>query len=275
MHVVWLTDIHLNFAVPPRQRDFLNSLRESSPDAILLTGDIAESDDVSDYLTTLAETVPCPIYFVLGNHDFYFGSIAGVRARVGQLCQRWSNLHYLSQLGVLELTPTIGLIGQDGWADARVGDYERSTVMMNDYRLIAELSHVGKRERWPLLKQLGDDAAAHIRRYLPEALIRYQHVYLATHVPPLREACWHEGAISDDEWAPHFVCQAIGDAIMEIMPHWPTHLLTVLCGHTHGVGECRPLPNVHILTGGAEYGAPAITRVIDLPGFGSKADPSP
>ena len=264
MHVLWLTDIHLNFAVPPRQRDFLQSLREALPDAVILTGDIAEADDVCEYLAMLAETLTCRIYFVLGNHDFYFGSIAGVRLRVSKLCERCSNLKYLTQLDVVEVTSSVGLIGHDGWADARVGDYERSVVMMNDYRLIAELSHVGKRERWPLLKQLGDVAAAHVRRVLPDALARYERVILATHVPPLRDACWHQGEISDDEWAPHFVCQAVGDAILEIMAAWPERELTVLCGHTHGAGECQPLPNVRILTGGAEYGNPAITKLLDL-----------
>jgi hypothetical protein len=40
--------------------------------------------------------------------------------------------------------------------------------------------------------------------------------------------------------------------------------LTVLCGHTHSAGESQPLDNVLILTGGADYGRPAITRTFDL-----------
>lgn len=100
----------------------------------------------------------------------------------------------MTQLDVIELTSSVGLIGHDGWANARVGDYERSVVMMNDYRLIAELSHVGKRERWPLLKQLGDAATARSSpRVLRDALTHYERVILATHVPPLRDACWHQG----------------------------------------------------------------------------------
>jgi hypothetical protein len=87
---------------------------------------------------------------------------------------------------------------------------------------------------------------------------------LATHVPPLREACWHEGRLSDDEWAPHFTCKAMGDAILEIMRDYPQRKLTVFCGHTHSPGQCRPLPNVEILTGGAKYGLPGIQRVIEL-----------
>ena len=160
-------------------------------------------------------------------------------------------------------TPHLGLVGTDGWADARLGDYERSMVMMNDHRLIEELAAVGKQERWPLLKQLGDDAAAHIRRVLPAALEKYPHVVLLTHVPPTRESCWYEGNLSDDEWAPHFTCKAVGDAILDIMPNYPNHKLTVLCGHTHSSGESRPLENVVIYTGRAEYEKPEVQRVFE------------
>ena len=71
---------------------------------------------------------------------------------------------------------------------------------------------------------------------------------LLTHVPPVREACWHEGQLSDDQWAPHFTCLAVGEAILDVMAGHPDKRLTVLCGHTHGQGETQPLPNVQILT---------------------------
>jgi predicted phosphohydrolase len=264
MRVVWLTDLHLNFVSGQKLLDFRQALRAERPDAVLLSGDIAEADDVADYLQGLVKSVDGPIYFVLGNHDFYFGSIQDVRTRVADLCALQPRLRYLSFCEPLELTPRVGLVGHDGWADGRVGDYERSTVMMNDYKLIAELAGVGKRERWPLIKALAQEGADHLRRVLPLALANYEEVYLVTHVPPLREACWHEGELSDDEWAPHFVSLTVGEAILDVMANWPQRRLTVLCGHTHGSGECRPLPNVTILTGGADYGSPGIARVFEL-----------
>ena len=97
------------------------------------------------------------------------------------------------------------------------GDYERSLVMMNDYRLIAELASHGKPRAIDHSACVGRRAAQHIRELLPLALSRFDRVILATHVPPLREACWHEGRISDDEWAPHFTCKAMGDAILQII----------------------------------------------------------
>ena len=56
----------------------------------------------------------------------------------------------------------------------------------------------------------------------------------------------------------------MGEAILEVMPRYPNRQLTVLCGHTHGAGKTAPLPNVTILTGGAEYGNPAINEIFDI-----------
>jgi hypothetical protein len=134
---------------------------------------------------------------------------------------------------------------------------------MNDFKLIAELKGRNKLDRWEVLPGLGDEAADHVRRVLPPALETYAEVVFLTHVPPFREACWHEGRISDDYWAPHFTCQAVGQAMMEIMRLHPERRLTVLCGHTHGSGETAPRHNLQVITGGAEYGNPQIAGVFE------------
>lgn len=264
MRIVWLTDIHLNFCTSGEDRALWGEVEAAAPDAVLISGDIAESEDAAFYLERMERRWERPIYFVLGNHDYYFGSIAAVRQQMDELCASRRRLVYLSHRDVCELTPRVGLVGHDGWADGRCGDYANSDVMLSDYRLIAELARYSKRDRLPHLRDLGDEAGHHIRRVLPKALAKYPHVFLVTHVPPLHEACWHEGRLSDDEWAPHFTCRAVGDAILDVMAEHPDRQLTVLCGHTHGEGECRPLPNVLILTGAAEYNRPRITRIFDL-----------
>jgi Icc-related predicted phosphoesterase len=262
--VVWLTDIHLNFLLAAQVRAFLDEASAAQPAAVVISGDIGESHNVCDYLGRIDDTLAAPVYFVLGNHDYYFGSVAETRARVAAFCAGRPKLHYLSVEGVAQLTPHVGLIGHDGWADGRLGNYLRSLVVMHDFKLIGELNGLQKLARWEMLKSLADDAAAHVRRVLPEALADYREVVLATHVPPFREACWHEGNISNDEWAPHFTFHAVGQALVDIMREHPDRQLTVLCGHTHGAGETRPLPNLHVITGGSEYGAPSITRVFEF-----------
>ncbi len=263
-HIVWSTDIHLNFVDSTAFNQYVERLLDASPDLVLIGGDIAEARNIVDYLTKLDDSLSCPIYFVLGNHDFYHGSTTQVRDAVRRLCAQREKLVYLTDQKCIEITEGVGLVGHDGWADARIGDYERSMVMMNDYRLIEDFAGVGKQERWPILKAMGDTAAAAMRQSLPRALDHYARVLVLTHVPPLREACWYNGRISDDEWAPHFTCKAMGDALLEIARQYPDRELTVLCGHTHSPGVCYPLPHMQIITGGAEYGFPAINQVFRI-----------
>ena len=162
----------------------------------------------------------------------------------------------------MALTEETGLVGHDGWADGRLGDYARSEVLLNDYLLIEELSGLDKEDRLGRLHALGDEAAAHFRALLPEALERFRRLIVLTHVPPFREACWHRGRVSDDDWLPHFSCRAVGEVLAEAMAAHPECEMTVLCGHTHSPGEAQILPNLRVLTGGAEYGRPAIQRVL-------------
>jgi predicted MPP superfamily phosphohydrolase len=259
----WLTDVHLNFLPVDEVDAFLAKLADERLDGVLLGGDIAEAIELCDYLQRIDERLATNVYFVLGNHDYYYGWIEPVREHVRRLCAERPRLHYLSECGSFGLGRSVGLIGHDGWADARLGDYEKSVVSMQDFRLIGDFAGLGKQARLPRLHALGDEAAAHIRRVLPEALAEFDEVVLLTHVPPLREACWHEGQTSDDDWAPFFTCRAVGDAILEIMPNHPRKRLLVLCGHTHGAGVAQPLENVEILTGGAKYGDPTIQRIFE------------
>ncbi|MBM4134562.1 MAG: metallophosphoesterase [Nitrospira sp.] len=264
MRAAWITDIHLNFLNAEQVLAFCAALRAENPDLVLLGGDIAEADTVEWYLKTLTADIRLPMYFVLGNHDFYQGSIPTVRKVMDDLCRNESRLTYLSRIGCVKLTDTTGLVGHDGWGDGRLGDYAGSTVRLNDHRLIRELTGLDRDELLLRLNRLGDDAADHLRSVLPQALDAHERVILLTHVPPFIESCWHEGKTSDGNWAPFFTCKAVGDVLLEIMSKRPDRQLTVLCGHCHGAGRARMLSNLEILTGRAEYGAPEIQTVFEI-----------
>jgi hypothetical protein len=265
-HLAWLTDIHLNFLDPPDVDAFFASLAQTRADAFLIGGDIGEAPDVALHLNALADCLQRPLYFVLGNHVFYRGSIAGVRQTVRDLCSVVPNLVWLSDTGVVPLTRETCLIGHDGWGDGRLGDYENSHVVLNDWGFIKEFGGFDEdpRERLATLHALGDEAATHFRSVLPEALRRFRHVIVLTHVPPFREACWYEGRISDDRWLPHFTCKAVGDVLIEAMTAASDRRMTVLCGHTHSAAEAQVLPNLRVLTGGAEYEDPVVQRVLEV-----------
>jgi predicted MPP superfamily phosphohydrolase len=240
MRAVWVNDIHLDFLDDDAADHFLESVAEVSPDAVLVGGDISTAVQLESHLSRIEERLEAPVFFVLGNHDFYHTA------------------------GVNPLTDKTALVGHDGWGDARLGNYQTSAVELTDFYLIEELRGLERPALVEVLRRLGDEAAEHFRIVLPEALDAYQRVVLLTHVPPFREATWYEGEISNDDWLPFFCCKSAGDALKEIMSAAPDRELTVLCGHTHGEGEVQILPNLRVFTGGARYGHPAVHSILEL-----------
>jgi len=140
MNLAWLTDVHLNFLETDERENFFDEILETQCFAVLISGDIAEASSLSEILQEMSTHINKPIYFVLGNHDYYFGGVSEVRHEVSDLTKSEKLLFWLPTSGPQVLTSDTILLGQDGWADGRYGDYMNSRVVLNDSRLIAELS---------------------------------------------------------------------------------------------------------------------------------------
>jgi predicted MPP superfamily phosphohydrolase len=264
VRLAWATDLHFEFATVDAVVQFCERMIALAPDGLLLTGDLAQAPSLERYLRALDRALPMPIYFVLGNHDFYHGSISEVRGHVEALVAQSTHLVWMSRADVVSIAAGTALIGHDGWADARCGDYAASRVLVKDYRLIRELTGLTADTRRAVLGALGDEAAAHFARVLPEALSRHRRVIALTHVPPFPESSWYRGRIAAPEWLPHFCARVVGDVLVEIMNAHPEHELLVLCGHTHTGGAVQVTPNLRVVVGSAEYGRPELQEVLEL-----------
>lgn len=264
LRVLWITDLHLDAAKQERVNAFFQEMIEQNPDAILIGGDIGNGVNSLAYLKRLTELFQKPLYFVLGNHDFYYSSIKKIRQMARFACDEWKETHYLTRNGVVELTSSTALIGHDGWADGRSGNFLDSTVMLNDYLLIDELKNLTLASRQKMLNQLGSEAADELRPVLLKALEQYEQVLILTHAPPFRESCMYKGRVCDENWAPHFVCQSVGEMLREVLSQFPTKQVLVLCGHSHHGADQKILPNLRVLTGHCELGDPSVQSMIGL-----------
>ena len=260
----WATDLHFEFTTVDAVVAFCEQVIAQAPAGLLLTGDIAQAPSIERYLRALDQAIPMPIYFVLGNHDFYHGSFADVHATVDAVVRHSRHLVWMSRVDAVTIDAQTALVGHDGWADSRCGDYAASRVMLNDYRLIRELTGLTADARRLALETLGDAAAAHLARVLPLALAHHRRVIVLTHVPPFPEASWYRGRISDPDWLPHFCAKAVGDVLVEVATAHPEQEVLVLCGHTHAGGTIVIRPNLSVTVGFAEYGRPALQDPLEL-----------
>jgi Icc-related predicted phosphoesterase len=269
MRLAWLTDIHLNFVKASKRRHFLASIKEQA-DVFAISGDIGESHDIAQYLLEMDDVIQKPIYFVLGNHDFYRGSITKTRQRMVQLVCESKHLNYLTTMEIAELSSQTAIIGHDGWPDGRLGDFQGTEVILNDHLLIDEIaqwyknSFLNKVGLSNTMIALANEAAQHLEQALAETIAKYTNIIAITHVPPFREAAWYQGKISGDDFLPYFACKIVGDVLKKVMQSNPQSRLLVLCGHTHSGGEVQILPNLQVLTGEVEYGEPVIERVLEV-----------
>ena len=260
--LVWSTDLHFDAAERSEYQLFIDLVNAHEPDAVLIGGDISNGNTSLAHLNNLAKGIDKQIYFVLGNHDFYYGSILRMRTATKKLMQEIPKLHYLTDNGIVALSKQTALIGHDGWSDARCGDFLNSDVTLNDYFLIEELKRLNHEERFQKLNQLGTEAAEYLNEQLVKALESYDRVILLTHVPPFEESCLYKGQPADGNWTPHFVGKATGDAIEAVMKKLPNKQLLVLCGHSHWGQNIQILPNLRVLTGHSELGTPNVQGLI-------------
>jgi Icc-related predicted phosphoesterase len=261
MRIAWITDPHLNHCALATWDRLIAQVHECRCDGLIISGDISEGDDVVFQLRRLADAVGLPIHFVLGNHDFYHSSIERTRDAIRKTVAAHPLLNYLTDSDPVSIGG-VALIGVDGWGDATVGDYQRSTVRLNDFRLIEDFLLAAPSLWKSILRDLGQCSARRLESLLLSAVATHKRLLVVTHVPPFRQACWYQGKTTDDNWAPFFVSGQCGDALIDFAQSQPDSTIDVLCGHTHSGGIAKMRDNLIVTTAGADYGSPKVAAVV-------------
>lgn len=269
MKLVWLTDIHLNFISAKLRANFYDSIAATQCDGILLCGDIAEAPSISAILIEMSAHIGVPIYFVLGNHDYYHGQVDNVRKEMKLSTNAENFLFWLPIAGVQMLTDNTVLLGVDGWADGRYGDFQGSPVSVNDSVLIDDLFQkkvIGKYQLLQKMQELADRDAMKLHDLVLKAIKNYspKQIIILTHVPPYQEACLYKGKITDNNFLPFFAAKATGDVLTNIAKNNENTNFLVLCGHTHAKAYYQQASNLIVKVGKAEYYTPEIQETIAL-----------
>lgn len=269
MRVVWLTDLHLNFLTFKERLTFYQTIVDIVIDAVLISGDIAEASSINDFLIEMSQIIGKPIYFVLGNHDYYGDSVKSVRFKMTGLTQTVKYLYWLPASGVQKLEADTLLVGIDGFADGRYGDYERSFVSLNDSDLITELYQeklLSKRHLQLKMQQFADEDANLLQKCIETGIETHnpRKIIILTHVPPFPDVCFYRQRQTDDDYLPYFSSKATGDVLLKVADCYPSVVFLAFCGHTHGYACSQPLSNLTVTVGAAEYYHPEIQKIIVL-----------
>jgi predicted phosphohydrolase len=275
----WATDIHLDHLHHDAQLvDFAQSLVVTEPQGIFITGDISNAVKVVYHLSALERVVQRPVYFVLGNHDYYNGSIDDVRKAMRELSNMSQFLKYMPLSPYVILTPNTAVVGHDGWYDALNGNASGSRFLMNDWCMTKDFiqnsgghqymrSTGNIKDRNALISQvrkLAHDGVMHVHNGIKAAARHYKNIIVLTHYPPFVESHVHEGRVGDAEAQPWFTSKMMGDMLMDASRAFPNINFTVLAGHTHGHYDGKPAPNLQVHVGAADYGHPALAGLIEV-----------
>lgn len=257
MKLVWVSDIHLNFVKDATP--FYEDIKSRSPDVVVISGDIAESNGVVSYIERMELHLGVPVYFVLGNHDFYGSSVAEVKRSV-------KHIGHLGSKQIVPLSSSTALVGVDGWGDCRNGDYESSRLIMSDWLYIKELNTEylkGSDELKRVLQRLADSDAKKLQRRVRRAIDSgFKRIIIVSHVPPFEDACLNAGRKSTPGGLCFFSSKILGTTIKPIAKQNPNIDFLWLCGHTHSKIDLHVLPNLLVRVAQSEYYYPTVADVI-------------
>ena len=259
----------------------MEALHAAAPDAVLVTGDFATAASLPRWLRAYRRMTDRPLYFILGNHDFWGGGVAEVREEVRRLSADIDGLVYLTVADPVTLAPGVALVGHDGWYDARSGRWDAPRFRMQDWDQVTDFAAItGHDGIVAVARRLADAAEAELLPRVEAAAQRHATVLVATHVPP-----WPPPPGSrrhpDGEWiAPWYVAEQLGHALERAAAAHPAVTFRVRAGHAHVRWEGIAIaPNLTCDVGGARYGSPVIERVLEFgeqgTGNGERGGPVP
>lgn len=250
MKFTWVSDPHLNHMA--HTLSAIDYIVENTNETLLVGGDMYSAVNLLGVFTTLLDELKAKkkqAYAVLGNHDFYGGSIQEVRNNL----KGFKNSIFEPSL---RRTPVflgdLAIVGTGGVGDATRGCQDPSKLRLNDEVYIKELTIAEENGQLKSeLLRLSNEHALYLTSLLNQTSSQSKIIIL-THVAPWPEASWHEGKIGDAAGLARFCWGLGGEVIDSYSTAYPEKEIVVLCGHGHSAGIYRN-SNYTCHTAGAQY----------------------
>lgn len=277
---VWITDTHFNVRENSLIADLKlieNAMNQESADGLILSGDISVASKLVSQLGTLEQAVKKPIYFTLGNHDFWGTSYENVDKVMKDLTLMSPFLKYLPASEYLQLGTSTCVIGANTWYDAIIGRPNDSMFIMRDWLEMKDyinalegdvikssiMTHEQKRKIIEVSRNLSRNAVDKIVSGIKAAKRNnIINMIIVSHIPPYRDVCMYNNKLSDELHLPWYTSKLLGDALSTAAAQLPECNFTVLCGHTHSYAEKRMEKNLLVIAGQGDYDSIAVSGII-------------
>jgi predicted phosphodiesterase len=253
-------------------RKFVHQLNKVEVDALLFTGDISDGDTWTRVLPIIRKWLGKPVYYVLGNHDFYHWGwrdawMAGVKLNAED-----PELIHLASYGALLLDERVGIVGSSSVACLTAGTGPLKTGMwenISDFKHISELScragNPSEMIAYQTARAIDDEEmlVADLNELVEGR--KPKRIIVATHVAPFEWSALWRGQPTDPQMLPFYVSLYLGRAIEEFAKEYPETEFICLHGHTHGSfrGRHPEFDNIMVMAGEAQYGRPSFQMVLD------------
>ena len=280
MRLAWATDIHLDFITDPynskmsaKNLDIFCSFFQNDFEAVILSGDISLANFLKDHLLELEARLQVPIYFVLGNHDFWNSGFDEVRQQMFNLTNATKRLVYLSLTPYVQLSSTVAMVGHDGWYDGFNGNFENRNFIMNDWIKISNFAEVNSiifdnnfqipnfKNILMVARKQAIIATKHVLNGIKLAIsqINPKKIIIVTHVPPFVHPLEHK-----ENLYPWYSSKLMGDMLISVALKNPQIEFEVFCGHVHAAYEGNVSSNIFLRSGKAEYSNPRFQGVFNI-----------
>ena len=134
MNIRILSDLHLEFGMLE-----LPVLPGEENDVLVLAGDVGiakKEDTFKPFLEVMSQRFQ-HVFYIMGNHEHYHGSIIRSVPKIKEACDHLKNLHVVER-GVMRVND-VSFIGATLWASYSRANpliFEKARYWMNDHRLI-------------------------------------------------------------------------------------------------------------------------------------------
>jgi 3',5'-cyclic AMP phosphodiesterase CpdA len=249
-------------------------VRETSPDALVIAGDLAVATEADTALLELRRIFPHgPIIVALGNHDFWGGAADGCRTLGATLERFWQAPAQRYEVTLLDQenfrSDELVFVGGYGHYDLGFAvpelRYEGEIVTRDHY--LRGRPPIDTSLRWrdfdfmpspaDVLRVARSQVEAVQSRILATDSAR---IFVTLHTPPFEELLGiPDGSMVDLEDPPirAFFRAYLGNRAMgEMLRLYSARIAGLVCGHTHRAAGPLDLSGVNGFNVGSDYGAP-------------------